>query len=167
MPIFLVSSTDGHRSSATRRSAQAQNFVFGSTALLSCEDGRQWKALCDGYRQELQPSNMVERRYVDEMIDAEWRLNRIRSYAVSIQESCMEKLASVPTAGTAAQAFQALADTSSLRLLLRYESQFRRQYDKALEYLQRYRRNSHSETQAAEKKPPCVVKAYQAKPGTC
>src|SRR5262245_39740297 len=63
--------------------------LLGSTALLSNEDKEQFDALAAAFHAEYRPITPTEQRYLREMVDAEFRLQRARSYAASIQEARM------------------------------------------------------------------------------
>lgn len=121
--------------SRSSQNARKHNLLC-STALLSCEDRAELDALAEGFLNEYQPETPTENRYVREMIDAEFRLQRVRAHAASIQEARMRKLSETPTSDDAAEAFRQLAEEGpSLTLLLRYENQFRGQFDKSLKLL--------------------------------
>jgi hypothetical protein len=114
--------------------------LLGSTVLLSCEEQAGFDAIAEGFIQEYCPETPTENRYVREMIDAEFRLQRVRAHAASIQDTRMSKLSETPDMDDAAEAFRQLAEEGpSLSLLLRYENQFRRQFDKSLELLLNFR----------------------------
>jgi len=120
--------------------------LLGSTALLSCEDKAELDAIAQGFLEEYQPETPTENRYVREMIDAEFRLQRVRAHAASIQEARMRKLSETPTNDDAAEAFRQLADEGpSLSLLLRYENQFRGQFDKSLKLLLDFRLRANTD----------------------
>jgi hypothetical protein len=131
-----VSSEGKARSSQNAR----KHNLLGSTALLSSEDKEEFDALAEGFFTEYKPQTPTESRFVREMVDAEFRLQRVRSHSVSIQETRMRKISETPTNDDAAEAFRQLAaEGPSLSLLLRYENQFRRQFDKSLQMLLDFR----------------------------
>jgi hypothetical protein len=124
------------------RSSQnaAKHRLFGSTTLLSPEDQIAFDDLAAAFLAEFQPETPIEDRYVREMIDAEWRLQRVRAHSACLQETRMRKIAETPTIDDAAEAFRQLAtEGPSLSLLARYETQFRRQFDKSFEMLLDFR----------------------------
>jgi hypothetical protein len=128
--------------SGKERSSQnaRKHNLLGSTALLSCEDKAELDALTEGFLAEYKPETPTESRFVREMVDAEFRLQRVRSHSVSIQEARMRKISETPTMDDAAEAFRQLAgEGPSLSLLLRYENQFRRQFEKSLQMLLDFR----------------------------
>jgi hypothetical protein len=51
-----------------------------STALLSGESREQLEALLEAYFEEFQPQAIAEERSLVEMVDAEWRLGRLRRH---------------------------------------------------------------------------------------
>jgi phage terminase Nu1 subunit (DNA packaging protein) len=106
--------------------------LFGSTTLLSPEDRQAFDDLTTNYLHEYSPQTITESHYVREMIDAEWRLTRTRAQAAAIQQSEIDSLPPT-TAEPSALAFHRLSNkTNVMSLLLRYETQFRRQYDRSL-----------------------------------
>src|SRR5690242_13249831 len=68
------------------QNARKHNF-FGSTALLSVEDVEEFNQLRDTVLAEFQPRTYIENRLVREMIDAEWRLARVRDHAARLQNA--------------------------------------------------------------------------------
>ncbi len=120
--------------------------LLGSTRLLTGEDRAEYEAIAQAFLVEYQPATATERYCVSEMIDAVFRLQRVRSYAATIQENRMAAISETPDMDVAAQAFDQLANEGpSLALLLRYESQFRRQFDKSLQTLLDLRRRRQLE----------------------
>jgi hypothetical protein len=93
------------------RSSQnaAKHRLFGSTTLLSPEDQIAFDDLAAAFLAEFQPETPIEERYVREMIDAEWRLQRVRAHSACLQETRMRKIAETPTIDDAAEAFRQLA----------------------------------------------------------
>lgn len=53
-------------------------FSAFSTALLSGESREELEALFEAYLAEYQPLTVTEERAISEMVDAEWRLRRLR-----------------------------------------------------------------------------------------
>ncbi len=148
MPILQWPANPAGRQVALQSCAKN---IYTPTGLLSSEDLSAFQQLVDCYEKEFQPGGLIENRLVREMIDAEWRLQRVRSYLTSLHESCIQRLATRPTEATAAQAFQALADGPFLPLLLRYEVHFQRQYEKAHRQLQEGRRRERKNRPVAAK----------------
>ncbi|MBI4909635.1 MAG: hypothetical protein HY820_38815 [Acidobacteria bacterium] len=117
-----------------RRSSQnaCKHNFFASCASLPGEERAQFDALREAYSEEYLPVTSTEHHYVQEVADAEWRLQRVRSHMVDLQSKVMRE-----TEQSSAEAFHHLAkDGPSLPLLLRYETKFERQYDKAVQQLQ-------------------------------
>jgi hypothetical protein len=136
------------------RSSQnsAKHRLFGATTLLSPEDQIAFNSLSAGLVAEFQPETSVEDRFVREMIDAEWRLQRVRAHSASLQETRMRKISSTPTMDDAAEAFCQLAtEGPSLSLLARYETQFRRQFDKSFEMLLDYRLRTRTDPERIQR----------------
>ncbi len=103
------------------------------------------------YWKHFRPKNLVEADLVIEMVGARWRLRRIWSHETALLDSEIDKLLPpVPNPdGTKpdilmkqALAFKTLADESkSLEMVHRYESRYRRCYERALRNLQQIREN--------------------------
>jgi len=131
--------------SKSSQNARKHN-LLGSTALLSCEDKAEFDIIAESFLEEYKPETPTESRYVREMIDAEFRLQRVRAHSASIQEARMRKLSETPTNDDAAEAFRQLAEEGpSLTLLLRYENQFRGQFDKSLKLLLDFRLRANTD----------------------
>ncbi|MBI4906052.1 MAG: hypothetical protein HY820_20630 [Acidobacteria bacterium] len=134
---------EGHERSS--QNARKHN-LFGSTQLLPTEDAALFAVLAEEITAEFKPTTFLEIRCVREMIDAEWRLQRVREHAAIIQARHMFDLNLRANNETAADAFEKIAkEGPCLQLLLRYEAQFRRQFDKALQQLTEYRRANQAE----------------------
>ncbi len=115
-----------------------------SGLLLPGEDPAALQALLDAYNHRFQPADGVERHLVEQMVTANWRLNRLTSYESALMETQMEaqrpmlekRHSAIDMRARAARAFKALADVSnSLNLIIRYQAQARRAYDRALKNL--------------------------------
>lgn len=83
------------------------------------DNADEFEALRESYVQRFQPRDVVAQHYVDQAVDAEWRLRKVRA----LQAQLLDSLDSL------------IAHTPQLQLLLRYEAQFTRQYDRALKAL--------------------------------
>lgn len=120
--------------------------LLGSIALLSCEDRAEFDLLAAAFLDEYQPETPTEIRFVREMADAEFRLQRVRQHTASIQQARMQKISETPDNDDAAEAFRQLAEEGpALALLLRYENQFHRQFEKALQMLLDFRLRSRTD----------------------
>jgi hypothetical protein len=129
----------GQGKARSSQNARKHN-LLGAITLLSYEDQAAFDALAQAFLQEHRPETPTEIRFVREMIDAEFRLQRVRAHAASIQDARMLKISETPDLDAAAEAFRQLAEEGpSLSLLLRYENQFRRQFDKSLQMLLDFR----------------------------
>jgi hypothetical protein len=136
--------------SAAGKSKSSQNArkhnLLGSTALLSSEDQAQFDQIAASFLAEYKPETPTENHYVREMIDAEFRLLRVRAHLVSLQEARMRQISQNPNMDDAAEAFRQLAQEGpSLSLLQRYENQFRRQFDKSLQMLLDFRLRANTD----------------------
>ena len=107
--------------------------IFTSVALLPNEDRQEFDFVLSVYTAEYSPETPTELRLVREIADAEFRLQRIREHAATIQGKAMQAFPDSQTA--AADAFETLAEGKALQLALRYERSFQRQFDHALRTL--------------------------------
>ncbi|MBI4909097.1 MAG: hypothetical protein HY820_36085 [Acidobacteria bacterium] len=166
-----MSISDAHSDAARRNGAQSHGPVteegrrrssqnackhnfFASFATLPGEERAQFEALRDAYSEEYLPDTPTEHNYVHELADAQFRLQRVRSHMVDLQSKVMRE-----TQQSAAGAFHHLAkEGPTLPLLLRYETKFQRQYDKAVQQLQNLqdrraeRRQAVRDAEQAERK---------------
>ncbi len=118
-----------------RRSSQnaRKHSFFASYSMLPGEDREEFDALLLAYLQEYTPATLTESHFVHDLADSEWRLQRVRGYLADLQTNVMSKF---QARRTPAEAFHHLAkEGPTLSLLLRYETKFQRQYEKALQQL--------------------------------
>ncbi|MBI4906393.1 MAG: hypothetical protein HY820_22375 [Acidobacteria bacterium] len=121
---------EGRRRSS--QNARKHNF-FASYATLPDEDRAEFGTILDAYNEEYSPETITESHFVHDLADAEWRLQRVRTHLADLQVMAMTKF---QPAKSSAEAFHYLAkDGPTLGLLLRYETKFQRQYDKALQQI--------------------------------
>lgn len=119
---------------------------FGATALLAHEDRQAFGQLLEDYIAEYQPATATERRFLREMVDAEFRLARVREHAAILQDKQAAAASETSPEESAAAAFENLADNgNALQLALRYERHFQRQFEKAYQELQRLLHMRHIE----------------------
>lgn len=127
----------------TISSQNARKHGFLSSKLLTHEDQQAFDQLLACFIQEHNPASPTEHYYVSELADAQLRLGRIRDYSTFLHQQKLDAIAANhpnDPDSAAAQSFCDLAEQSTaLRLCLRYETQLRRQFDKALDQLQKLR----------------------------
>ncbi len=131
---------------------------FAQTALLCYEAPDEFVALRDAYIAEYKPQSPTEMHFVMEMANAQFRLRRVRG----IEASLILRLTTREIRGGGlsneeiqAEAFRMLADSSSvIQLLQRYESMFRRQYERALRLLWEHRERLRRQAEAAKSETP-------------
>lgn len=142
------------------QNSRKHNF-FTTTALLPSEAREQFESLLADFTEEFKPSTPTEQRYIREMADAEFRLQRVRNYAMDIQWKAMQSFPDPHSA--AAEAFDKLANEGkSLHLIQRYERQFQRQFDSALKtLLQLKTRNAASERKEKKQAEDAHLKALE------
>jgi hypothetical protein len=120
-----------------------------SRVVLATEDHDQFDAMRDAFIEKHHPADEVESSLVDEMVVANWRLQRMWAAESSLFDHKIQALSgatSGPSAepdpaalfGTAFEAFAGGAD--ALKLMMRYETNCRWQYDRALRSLQSLRK---------------------------
>jgi hypothetical protein len=122
--------------------------LTSKTLVLSNESQAIFEQLRDSYVAKFQPQDDVEMDLIHEMVAALWRLRRMRGIETALfdlemdrQEEDIEKdFSHIDEPTRTAVAYTALADKSNtLALYLRYESTFRRSFDRALSNLLRLR----------------------------
>lgn len=114
--------------------------ILSSTTVLEEESLGAFNAFADSYFADIQPRDAVERSLVESMIDARWRLNRVKSVANTAIDRDMAL--QEPDVPAPVRAIFALAGTPTAHengctpdLFLRYETRFERAYYAALNRL--------------------------------
>ena len=122
-----------------------------SRIVLSDEERPHFNELHAHYIEKFQPADEVEANLVDQMVAAVWRQYRLWAgeaslFDLKILQQHLEASSQFPdidSSGRFALAFKALADESnSLRLMQRYETNCRYQYERALRNLLELRKPS-------------------------
>ena len=120
-----------------RSAANSTRHGFCSqSVLLPGDDPAEYQAMLDELRGHFGPVDLTEDRFVREMADAEWRLRRVRQHQETLlTDACEELAASHPALDAAHLQLRAfdhlLATSNTLAVLMRYETKFERQYDRA------------------------------------
>ena len=131
--------------------AVKHGFTSHSTILLACEDHDEFATMLKDYMAAYRPTDAIEKRMVEEMLSAEWRIRRLKSIETALidcemmrQEPELEKTITPFDVGIQlAVAFTALADESrALALITRYESRLHRIHDRTLNLLITKRQNA-------------------------
>ncbi len=173
----------GPKSAETRAISSQNALKHGCTAhhtlLLACEDPDEFQRVLDDYSADYRPTNSTERRLVEEMFGAFWRIRRLKSmetallnYEMLRQGPELEKnLATFDVAIQLAVSFATLADGSrALSLIIRYESALHRLHERALNALLAMRRSAKApqpELTLAPPQPirPAEIKTDETNPG--
>jgi hypothetical protein len=145
--------------------------------LLPGDDPAEYQALLDELRDHFPCLDLTDDRFVREMANAEWRLRRIRQHQETLlTEACCEIAAADPTLDpiqVQARAYDhLLSKSSTLAVLLRYQTKFERQYDRAYRgwcayVIQRQRQAVRSVSQPPPPQdsiaalPPEILKRYR------
>jgi hypothetical protein len=120
-----------------RSAANGMRHGFCSqTVLLPGDDPAEYQALLEELRDHFPCIDLNDDRFVREMTNAEWRLRRVRRHQeVLLTDACEQIAAADPSLDpdrVQARAYdQLLAKSGSLAVLMRYETKFERQYDRA------------------------------------
>lgn len=147
--------TDQGKSTSSQNAAKHGIF---STRILSTEDQQSFDLLEQAFFQEHQPATLTESHCVRELANAEWRLSRIRSYIHEIHQAAIPTTDAPTPDAQAAFAYLNLHDTSrSFALFHRYETQFRRQFDKALDQLLKLRQHRPAEQPQPQPQPQAAI----------
>jgi hypothetical protein len=142
--------------------------LFAQTALLDSESPEDFVALRDAYLAEFDPQGPAETHLVMEMANAQWRLRRVRGIEADLIDHIIgAELDSwrFPAGRRQAEAVRRLADSSHvLALLVRYETMFRRQYERALRLFWEHRdRLQPPEAPGARRQRPVRASAAPAR----
>jgi hypothetical protein len=109
--------------------------LTAKTLVLSTESQAEFDEMLLSYTRKFQPQDEVEMDLVNEMVAAQWRLRRIWLIQTTALDSQMEIMED-----NLGKAFTTMANEQrSLELLLRYETTYRRMYDRALSNLLKLR----------------------------
>jgi len=113
-------------------------------AILNHEDRPAFEAMRQSYLERHQPADQHEADLIETMVAARWRLNRMvmvegqlfeKELAVRAPE-INKQFREIDPEGKLAICFEHLAEGRALSLLLRYESQINRTYERAFKQLQ-------------------------------
>src|SRR5579862_1415347 len=112
--------------------------------VLEHEDRAAFEAMRQSYMERHHPSDQHEADLVETMVSAQWRLNRIVTTEAQLFEKELavrepefkKRFNNIEPETKLACAFEHLAESRALCLLLRYESQINRTYDRAFKQLQ-------------------------------
>ncbi|MBS1826430.1 MAG: hypothetical protein JST93_14020 [Acidobacteria bacterium] len=128
--------------------------LFGNIILHTSEESDAYNELLEAYIEEYKPATIQENRCVREMVNAEWRLNAVRTRMALLEITFANEAAPDSTPEQAcATAFHRMASTGqTLSLALRYERHFQRQYEKAFHDLTEARRKSALDRQEIAKR---------------
>jgi hypothetical protein len=129
----------GPRSADGKARSAKNNLRHGlrsQSALAPGDDTAEYNELIHNVRDHFHPDDFTEERHVRELIDAEWRLRRVRRHHLTLLTRKIAALAplhpDLNPADLQAVAFDALLrESSTFAQLLRYETKFERQYDRA------------------------------------
>src|SRR5947208_2910477 len=82
--------SQGPKSAETRAKSSRNSLKHGCTArktmLLACEDPAEFKQILDEYTTAYQPANAIEKRLVDEMFAATWRVRRLWTIETALMD---------------------------------------------------------------------------------
>src|SRR5437879_6416719 len=146
------------------RNSLRHGFTSRNTILLECENEDELQELEDDFAATYQPATPAEQDLVNEMVAAQWRINRIRTIETVIMDCEMvrkkaeiEKQYVEPDSGIhMAMAFRTLAEESNCTALVsRYETRLSRMYDRAYSTLRQLQQQAaEPKKQQAEPEPP-------------
>ena len=129
----------GPRTAAGKARSAANSTRHGfcpQSVLLPGDDLAEYQSLLDELREAFPCVDLPEHRFVREMADAEWRLRRVRQYQETLlTEACEEISSADPSLDPGQVQVRAydhlLSKSNTLAVLMRYETKFERQYDRA------------------------------------
>ena len=149
--------------------------LTGSILVLTNEDRSRFQQFLQDHIQRFQPADAVELNLVEEMCAAAWRQRRCWAIETALldlemvkQDAEIEKIFdTIDETTRLALAFKGLADNSgSLALLGRYESRFRRQYEKAFQQLRLLQQERRAGEPPPAEAPPRAASVYTLPPPT-
>ncbi len=122
------------RLDAERVAARANSSAaFAQTALLFYEDPKEFETLRDAFVGEHQPQSPTENYFVNEMVNAQWRLKRLRLIEADLIRLRLSADPGIDDEAAQAEALRLAADsTKALNYLQRQEAALRRQFERAL-----------------------------------
>jgi len=130
-----------------RSSKNAAKHGLASAAIvLSSESQEEFDQLLEAYITQFNPQTVVEADLVEQLVAARWRMERVWRIETALldleiaeqQDAVDQKFERIDDVARTALAFRSLCDNSrALDLLSRYESQFRRAGERALDSLLR------------------------------
>jgi hypothetical protein len=126
--------------------------LFAKTVSLSNEDRIEFEEMRKSYYDLWQPENHFESHQVDQMIAANWRIQRLWSVEAETIDLCQARMANsgeltkefedIPESTRVAIAFEKETNgKNTLNSLSRYETKFSRQILRAAKFLQDHRKN--------------------------
>jgi len=115
-----------------------------SQVVLEHEDRAAFEAMRQSYLERHRPADQHEADLIETMVSARWRLNRIVTAEAQLFEKEMaargaelkQRFDNIQPETELACCFEHLAEGRALSLLLRYEGQLNRTYDRAFKQLQ-------------------------------
>jgi len=143
------------------------------TTLIPGEDIEEYEILLAELEEAYQPINLTQTRCIREMADADWRLRRVRLWEeVQLRKAMGYQSAedpNTPLEYQQAMAFAALAEKGrGFTQIIRYETKFERQYDRAFKQLREDKRtqneNGTNEANFEQPNPFQQPKAQETQP---
>jgi hypothetical protein len=141
------------------------------SALAPGDDPAEYDELIHALRDHFQPDDFTEERHVRELIEAEWRLRRVRRHHLTLLSHKIAALAplhsDLSSADLQAVVLEALLrESSTLAQLLRHENKFERQYERAYSALAAYQAALDRKRVASQQpaKPVCTNEPNSEQP---
>ena len=140
--------TDAGKARSSRNALQ--HGLNSATVVLPHEDRAAFESLRQSYFDRFQPADQFEADLVERLAATTWRLNRVTQMETTLldnervrrRDQFHELFSNTTAEDEQAYAFERCATEShGLQLLLRYEIQFNRQFDRTLKQLQALQNN--------------------------
>ena len=130
-------STQAGKRRSSRNAARRPNPGLAASAVLEGEDPRLFQRLLAGLQEQFQLDSVAADALIETMAMAQWRLMRLWAMQKEGLEQEMRALdpdaPEITPVARAAQAFRSLSDQSrSLDLMIRCETRYERQFNRAL-----------------------------------
>jgi hypothetical protein len=142
------------------RNALKHGFTSENMVVPACESSGEFEEVLNEYIATYQPATPAQRRLVNAMVTAHWRMRRLWSVETALYNSEMfrryseaDPAAAATTEFLLALTFRNLADESrSLALCSRYESRLQRMRERAYQTFRELQRSSAEEKEEKEEK---------------
>ena len=171
MPKHTAKSAEARERSSMN--ALKHGLTSNKMFVLANESPKKWAEMLDVWVKKLKPRDEAEMHIVTEAAFARWRMRRVWTIETGLMDLEMDtqaddleqKFEAIDEGIRQACAFKGLADGSaSLELIHRYETRYRRSFERALKTLEELRKLDPEPEQCETKPVPQLVEKTTPKP---